>query len=921
MNPIIEKDKHGFFVINVKAEKLDAISDKTIARFKSEGTDYVLSFENCFFQPRLDKTDVFVIAKQTSRGVKLFALVAVNRALYKMFSEIQDIEDRMNALKRFMNLSIGERNNIFLQMGNIKWSPDIHLSKMKLLADLQLKYHLCKDVMLKSVARLYRQLLDCSVNYDSSRPLTGKEYLNICFSNDPVHYSLTDADIKALKERTFLTDEHAEKLVDEINGGATRILLVGSVYDAEFIAKALADVLRVPFSSRDIGSYHAGFELLGDKSVWNESSCNILTEMMIETMSDQAVFVLNSVDALGSSREHGSAKKALRKLLAKDIVYDPFYTIDLPISSSIIVCSAEDQRLIDQAALNCFDCIIDTDLSDSERVDQAKKFIRVNRLSEFDDAALKLIGDYSVDMLDYTKKLTRFSSKQRGGVISLMDAETMLQGVLPTDPYRLFKISKKLYPAEVVQKVNELHAMLIKAESDNEFALSVLLKDKLELLYGLKQHNKPNFDMDEFIRIASQRHIGHGKVIHEIAEFFNYLKVSGKLNALHAYFVGHAGTGKSDLGEAIGISSKMNVIRIDMPAINLDNLTGASDNHKVPKPSVLTKSIVNGPCVFLFEEFEKAGREIQNFCLKLMDSGHSFKDHYLGIDVSLDDCLFIATANDVPMLKCMLDRFRVFEFSPYTTVEKAELLDRFATQTAVAFDSAAKAEILNHCGGGSARPLKRAVERLSEHAVAKGVDTVNLELVNSVLGASTPVYVSTGEKHIGVVNGLAVGAQGGLVTQIEAKAFKSANGSMEVTGSVDDEIKEAASTGKDFLLGNELIDECRMHIHYPNAFMKGGNSSGAAMALAMYSAGRKLSIPDNIAVSGEISLFGKVLPVGGIPEKIEGAVKSGIKTVFIPSRNYLELKENAEYFDFLSPQIDIIPVESFEDILEHLALS
>ncbi len=423
-----------------------------------------------------------------------------------------------------------------------------------------------------------------------------------------------------------------------------------------------------------------------------------------------------------------------------------------------------------------------------------------------------------------------------------MDAETMLQGVLPTDPYRLFKITKKLYPAEVVQKVNELHAMLIKAESDNEFALSVLLKDKLELLYGLKQHNKPNFDMDEFIRIASQRHIGHGKVIHEIAEFFNYLKVSGKLNALHAYFVGHAGTGKSDLGEAIGISSKMNVIRIDMPAINLDNLTGASDNHKVPKPSVLTKSIVNGPCVFLFEEFEKADKEIQNFCLKLLDSGHSFHDHYLDLDISLNDCLFIATANDFPMLKCMLDRFRVFEFSPYNTVEKAELLDRFATQTAVTFDSAAKVEILNHCGAGSARPIKRAVERLSEHAVAKGVDTVSRELVNSVLGAPAPVYVSTGEKHIGVVNGLAVGAQGGLVTQIEAKAFKSANGSMEVTGSVDDEIKEAASTGKDFLIDNELIDECRIHIHYPNAYMKGGNSSGAAMTLAIYSACRKLSI-------------------------------------------------------------------------------
>ena len=921
MNPIIEKDKHGFYVINVKAEKLDAISDKTIARFKSEGTDYVLSFENCFFQPRLDKTDVFVIAKQTSRGVKLFALVAVNRALYKMFSEIQDIEDRMNALKRFMNLSIGERNNIFLQMGNIKWTPDIHLSKLKLLADLQLKYHLCKDVTSKPVARLYRQLLECSVDYDSGRPSTGKDYLNICFSNEPVHYCLADAEVKALKERTFLTDENAEKLRVDINDGATRILLIGSVYDTEHIAKTLADVLSVPFASRDIGSFHAGFELLGDKSIWNDSSCNVLTEMMLETMSDRAVFVLNSVDALGSSREHGSAKKALRKLLAKDIVYDPFYTIDLPVSSSIIICSAEDQRLIDQAALSCFDCIIDTNLSDSERIEQAKKFVQVNHLSEFEDAALKLIGDYSVDMLDITRKLIRFSSKQRGEIVKRKDAETMLQGILPTDPYRLFKISKKLYPAEVVQKVNELHGMLIKAENDNEFALSVLLKDKLELLYGLKQHNKPNFDMDEFIRIASQRHIGHGKVIHEIAEFFNYLKVSENFNTLHAYFVGECGTGKSDLGEAIGISSGMKVIRIDMPAITLEDLSGSSDNHKVPKPSVLTKSIVNGPCVFLFEEFEKAGREIQNFCLKLMDSGHSFKDHYLGIDVSLDDCLFIATANDVPMLKCMLDRFRVFEFSPYNTVEKAELLDRFATQTAVTFDSAAKVEILNHCGAGSARPIKRAVERLSEHAVAKGVDTVSRELVNSVLGASAPVYVSTGEKHIGVVNGLAVGAQGGLVTQIEAKAFISANCSMEVTGSVDDEIKEAASTGKDFLIDNELIDECRIHIHYPNAHMKGGNSSGAAMTLAIYSACRKLSIPDSVAVTGEISLFGKVLPVGGIPEKIEGAVKSGIKTVFIPSRNYLELKENAEYFDFLSPQIDIIPVESFEDILEHLALS
>lgn len=272
----------------------------------------------------------------------------------------------------------------------------------------------------------------------------------------------------------------------------------------------------------------------------------------------------------------------------------------------------------------------------------------------------------------------------------------------------------------------------------------------------------------------------------------------------------------------------------------------------------------------------------------------------------------------------MLDRFRVFKFSPYNSIEKAKLLDWFAGKSTIAFDSAAKAEILCRCGGGSARPIKRAVERLSEHAVAIGADTVNTELVNNVLGESPPIYTATGEKHIGVVNCLAVNAEGGFVTQAEALTFSSSCGVMEVTGYVDDDIKEAALTGKDYLLGHGLIDECRIHLHYTNAYTKGGNSSGIAMTLGIYSAYKKLAIPDAVAFTGEISLSGRILPVGGIPEKIEGAIKSGIKKVFIPSSNFTALKsseENAEYFERLSSQIDITPVETFNDILNCLSLS
>ncbi len=468
----------------------------------------------------------------------------------------------------------------------------------------------------------------------------------------------------------------------------------------------------------------------------------------------------------------------------------------------------------------------------------------------------------------------------------------------------------------------------------------------LSLPWGKKSKVKRDLKFAQDVLDAD--HYGLEKVKERIVEYLAVQSRTGKLKGPILCLVGPPGVGKTSLGKSIAKATGREFIRMSLGGVRDEaEIRGHRRTYIGSMPGKVIQSMKkagkSNP-LFLLDEIDKMGQDFRgdpsSALLEVLDpeQNSTFADHYLEVDYDLSDVMFVTTSNTLNIPAPLMDRMEIIRLSGYTEEEKFEIARRHLIPETLAEnglraeefelpDEQLKLVVQRYTREAGVRNLKREVSKLMRKAVkdlmlsGKKKVTITDDLVEDYLGS--PIYKHgeiDAEPQVGVVNGLAWTPVGGEILTIEA-VLTHGKGRMTVTGNLKEVMKESISAANgyvrsravDFGIKPPMFDTRDIHVHVPEgATPKDGPSAGIGMATAIISVMTGIPVRNDVAMTGEVTLRGRVLPIGGLKEKLLAALRSGIKTVLIPEENVRDLKEIPE---IVTKGMEIVPVARMEDVL------
>jgi ATP-dependent Lon protease len=463
------------------------------------------------------------------------------------------------------------------------------------------------------------------------------------------------------------------------------------------------------------------------------------------------------------------------------------------------------------------------------------------------------------------------------------------------------------------------------------------------------KRSKVKHDLANAAKILNEDHYGLEEVKDRILEYLAVQKRVRKVKGPVLCLVGPPGVGKTSLGESIARSTNRKFVRMALGGVRDEaEIRGHRRTYIGSMPGKLlqkmAKAGVKNP-LFLLDEIDKMGMDHRgdpaSAMLEVLDpeQNHAFNDHYLEVDYDLSDVMFVCTSNTMNIPGPLLDRMEVIRIPGYTEDEKLNIAERYLCPKQIRLNGLKKAElaiseaaildiIRYYTREAGVRALEREIAKVCRKMVkaitlgeASGGTTVSAEMLPDLLGVRKYNYgIAEEQNKIGQVTGLAWTSVGGELLTIEAVALPG-KGRYVKTGSLGDVMQEsiqAASTvvrSRSQLLGipagyHEKHD---VHFHVPEgATPKDGPSAGVAMCTALVSVLTNIAVRADVAMTGEITLRGEVLPIGGLKEKLLAARRGGIKTVIIPKENERDLKEVP---DNIKEHLTIRPVKWIDEVL------
>lgn len=467
--------------------------------------------------------------------------------------------------------------------------------------------------------------------------------------------------------------------------------------------------------------------------------------------------------------------------------------------------------------------------------------------------------------------------------------------------------------------------------------------------YPWSKRRRSQYDIARAEKILERDHYGLEDVKERILDYLAVQKRNKHGKGPIICLVGPPGVGKTSLGKSIAEATGRDFDRISLGGVHDEaEIRGHRRTYIGSLPGKIVQKLCklgsNNPLILL-DEIDKIGMDHRgdpaSALLEVLDpaQNNAFSDHYLETDIDLSGVLFIATANTLNIPAPLLDRMEVIRLPGYTSREKSEIATRYILPRQIREHGLRKDEfaledgvvtdiIEDYTREAGVRNLEREIGKLARKSVRKLLTSnikniaINKSNLEDFLGV--PKYRRSEDdlrNKIGCVTGLAWTSVGGETLQIEATIFRG-KGKLNLTGQLGDVMKEsiqaASSVVRSYLEANlpELrYDEYDIHMHLPEgATPKDGPSAGIGMATALLSAFSKIPVRGDLAMTGEITLHGRVLAIGGLKEKLLAAVRSHIKTVLIPEENRKDLREIP---DEVKDSLTIIPVSRIEQVFEH----
>jgi ATP-dependent Lon protease len=501
-------------------------------------------------------------------------------------------------------------------------------------------------------------------------------------------------------------------------------------------------------------------------------------------------------------------------------------------------------------------------------------------------------------------------------------------------------------------------------------AEATVVRNYLDVLFGLPWGKKSKLkkDLSYAEKVLNEDHFGLEKVKERIVEYLAVQQRVAKLKGPILCLVGPPGVGKTSLAESIAKATGRSYVRMALGGVRDEaEIRGHRRTYIGALPGKIIQNIKKAGSMnplFLLDEIDKLGQDFRgdpsSALLEVLDpaQNHTFQDHYMELDFDLSDVLFICTSNSFNIPPALRDRMEIIRLAGYTEEEKLQIGLRHLLPKAMEDNGLKKGELVMdekvlrdiiryYTREAGVRSLKRSIDALCRKAVkeillhqtrgakskqqktkGKAVGkaktfsiTVTPANLSEYLGVRQFTYgIKDTEDQVGVVTGLAWTEVGGDILPIEATVLEG-KGKMLITGQLGDVMKESIQAAasyvrrraKDLGIKPNFYENRDIHIHVPDgATPKDGPSAGLAMVTALVSVLTGIAVKNDIAMTGEVSLRGRALPIGGLKEKLLAALRSGVTTVFIPRENEKDLAEMPEV---IKKGLKVIVVDSVDEVL------
>lgn len=516
-------------------------------------------------------------------------------------------------------------------------------------------------------------------------------------------------------------------------------------------------------------------------------------------------------------------------------------------------------------------------------------------------------------------------------------------------------LKKLKAPKEVKEKIQkEIDRFKSISSSSSESAVTRgYIETLLELPWN--KASKDNKDLKNAERVLNEDHYGLEKVKERMLEFLAVRNLTSKGDSPIICLVGPPGTGKTSIARSVAKALDKKYVRICLGGVRDEaEIRGHRKTYVGAMPGRLVNGLrsagVKNPLILL-DEIDKISSDYKgdtaSALLEVLDSeqNNKFRDHYVELPIDLSEVLFIATANsaqDIP--RPLLDRMELIEVSSYTANEKAHIAREHLIKKQMKknglksgeltiSDHALQKMISGYTREAGVRNLERKIGEICRKAareIYQG-DKKKIKITESnlekYLGKEKYSFDKANESdEVGIVRGLAWTSVGGDTLQIEVNVMPG-KGEIKLTGQLGDVMKESAQTGLSYIrsvsqkygIAKEFFKENDIHIHIPEgAVPKDGPSAGITMATAMLSAATEKKVRADVAMTGEITLRGRVLPIGGLKEKLLAAKNAGIKTVCVPKKNEKDVEEISSE---ITKGLEIVYVENMDEVLEQAFVS
>ncbi len=483
-------------------------------------------------------------------------------------------------------------------------------------------------------------------------------------------------------------------------------------------------------------------------------------------------------------------------------------------------------------------------------------------------------------------------------------------------------------------------------------AEATVVRNYLEVLLGLPWGKKSKLkkDIGKAQKVLDADHYALEKVKDRIVEYLAVQARTNKLKGPILCLVGPPGVGKTSLGKSIAKATGREFIRQSLGGVRDEaEIRGHRRTYIGSLPgkivSNLKKAGTSNP-LFLLDEIDKLGQDFRgdpaSALLEVLDpeQNNKFQDHYLELDIDLSDIMFVTTANSLNLPQPLLDRMEIIRLEGYTEDEKVEIAQRHLIEKQVSDHGLKEGEfeltepalrdlIRYYTREAGVRTLEREIAKLCRKVLRKILEkevegvTITPENLGDFMGVRKFKHgMSEEEAQVGAVTGLAWTSVGGELLTIESVTTPG-KGEVKTTGKLGDVMNESVAAAFSFVKARapaygikpSIFQRKNIHIHLPEgAVPKDGPSAGIGMVTSIVSTLTGITVRPDVAMTGEVTLRGRVLPIGGLKEKLLAALRGGIKTVLIPEENEKDL---AEIPDNVKEGLEIIPVSHVDQVLEH----